>query len=153
MISLARGDHVGAGLSFASMIPVYGDAIGKGGKVARYAAKYGDEAAEAGKQLAKNAPRSAFEVARQGGKHAGFLKNYAGKPASQIQKGINSLKKQIAEHQDKIANPGKYIPGFDKLDPRQQQALLKNKWPSDIVRLQEQLEILEGLLRSMGGGS
>ncbi|GIW99520.1 MAG: hypothetical protein KatS3mg111_2853 [Pirellulaceae bacterium] len=51
VISLARGDHVGAGLSFASMIPVYGDIVGKGGKVARYAAKYGDEAAEAGKRL------------------------------------------------------------------------------------------------------
>ncbi|GIW98761.1 MAG: hypothetical protein KatS3mg111_2094 [Pirellulaceae bacterium] len=57
VISLARGDHVGAGLSFASMIPVYGDAIGKGGKLARYAAKYGDEAAEAGKRVVDNAPR------------------------------------------------------------------------------------------------
>ena len=95
------------------------------------------------------APKSAFEIAQGGGKHAGFLKNYAGKPPSQIQKGINSLKKQIAEHQDKIANPSKHIPGFNKLDSRQQQALLNQKWPSDIARQQEQLGILEGLL---GGG-
>ncbi|GIX00061.1 MAG: hypothetical protein KatS3mg111_3393 [Pirellulaceae bacterium] len=55
VILLARGDHVGAGLAFASMIPVYGDIVGKGGKVARYAAKYGDEAAEAGQRLVHRA--------------------------------------------------------------------------------------------------
>ncbi|GMO41874.1 MAG: hypothetical protein Ta2F_17900 [Termitinemataceae bacterium] len=39
VISLARGDVVGAGLSFVSMVPVVGDGIGKGGKVARAVAK------------------------------------------------------------------------------------------------------------------
>ena len=34
-ISLCRGDFLDAGLSFASMIPVFGDVIGKGGKVAK----------------------------------------------------------------------------------------------------------------------
>jgi RHS repeat-associated protein len=38
-ISLGRGDFVGAGLSFVSMVPVVGDAIGKGGKAARLAAR------------------------------------------------------------------------------------------------------------------
>lgn len=35
VISLCRGDFLDAGLSFASMIPVFGDVIGKGGKVAK----------------------------------------------------------------------------------------------------------------------
>ncbi len=39
VISLARGDYVGAALSFTSMIPIVGDAIGKGGKAARFIAK------------------------------------------------------------------------------------------------------------------
>jgi hypothetical protein len=47
LISLARGDYVGAGLSLLSVIPLYGDAAGKGGKLARRAAKYADEAAAA----------------------------------------------------------------------------------------------------------
>jgi len=54
-ISAARGDWTGAGLSAASMIPVYGDAVGKGGKAARYLAKYGDDAAAAVKGLGKAA--------------------------------------------------------------------------------------------------
>ncbi|RLS57947.1 MAG: hypothetical protein DWH91_03425 [Planctomycetota bacterium] len=97
------------------------------------------------------APNNAFNAAQAGGKHAGFLKNYAGKSASELKSGIASLQKQIAEHADKIANPEKYIPNFKQLDPRQQAALLGNKWPSDIARLQEQADILQGLLKLLGG--
>lgn len=61
------------------------------------------------------------------------------------------MKKEIAEHTDKIANPEKYIPDFKKLDPRQQEALLNKKWPSNIARQLEQLNILEGLLKQLGG--
>jgi len=99
------------------------------------------------------APNSAFDIAQAGGKHSGFLKNYVGKSASEIRKGTQSLRKQIAEHTDKIANPEKHIPGFRNLDPRQQEALINRKWPGDIARQQEQLDILEGLLKSHGGGS
>ena len=49
--------------------------------------------------------KGAFEIAYEGGKHSGFLKNYLGKPPEIIRKGIGSLQKQMAEHQDKIANP------------------------------------------------
>jgi hypothetical protein len=94
-----------------------------------------------------DAAHNAFETAKAGGRHAGFLANYSGKTAEQLQKGIESLQKQIAEHADKIANPGKYIPNFGQLDSRQQAALLGSKWPSDIARQQEQVQILEGLLK------
>jgi hypothetical protein len=99
--------------------------------------------------LAARGAGDAFKIAQAGGKHAGFLKNYAGRSAAEIQRGITSIEKQIAEHQAKIANPEKFIEGWSKLDPRQQQALVNNKWPSDIQRQSEQLEILRGLL---GGG-
>jgi Domain of unknown function (DUF4157) len=91
----------------------------------------------------------AFKIAQAGGKHAGFLRNYAGRSAGEIQRGIASIEKQIAEHQGKIANPMKFLDNWSKLDPRQQQALVNSKWPSDIQRQSEQLEILRGLL---GGG-
>lgn len=69
-ISAARGDWTGAGLSAASMIPVWGDAIGKGGKLGRYLAKYGDEAAAVLKSLDKaNDARRAAEAARVIEKH------------------------------------------------------------------------------------
>ncbi len=95
--------------------------------------------------------KSAYETARSGGKHAGFLKNYLNKSPVQILKGIKSLKKIIAEHRDKIVHPEKYISDFYKLDPRQQHALLNKEWPSQILRQSEQLNILENLLRILGG--
>jgi hypothetical protein len=80
LISLGRGDIVGAGLSFVSVIPWIGDAIGKGGKVGRKVVKCGDkvtgfadEAAgflrkksdeflDGAKKLADDAPRSRAHI-------------------------------------------------------------------------------------------
>lgn len=92
------------------------------------------------------AAKSAFEIAKAGGKHAGFLKNYVGRTPAEIQKGIASIEKQIAEHRSWISNPQSKIPNFGSLDPRQQAALINSKWPSDIARQQEQLDVLRGLL-------
>jgi hypothetical protein len=94
----------------------------------------------------KLVPSGAFSIALNGGRHSGFLKNYAGKSARELRSGITSLERQIALHRDKIANPSRYIKNFAQLDPRQQTALLTRKWPSDIQRQQEQLDILRGLL-------
>jgi len=91
---------------------------------------------------------NAFDVAKNGGKHSGFYNQYVNKSKEEIQKGIQSLDKQIAEHQSKIRNPEAHIPNFKDLDPRQQEALINKKWPSDIQRQKEQKEILEGILRS-----
>jgi hypothetical protein len=51
VISLARGDYVGAALSFTSMIPIVGDAIGKGGKAARFIANKVDDVVATGKRI------------------------------------------------------------------------------------------------------
>ena len=90
--------------------------------------------------------KTALQIAQAGGRHAGFLKNYAGKSPAELRRAMTSLQKQIAEHQAKIANPEKFIPSFRQLDPRQQAALLKQKWPADIQRQQEQLQIIKALL-------
>ena len=89
----------------------------------------------------------AFEIAKNGGKHSGFYKQYVNKSDDEIRRGIQSIEKQIEEHRDKIKNPEAYIPNFRNLDPRQQEALINKKWPSDIQRQLEQKEILEGILR------
>ncbi|MFS8564375.1 MAG: tetratricopeptide repeat protein [Rhabdochlamydiaceae bacterium] len=65
-------------------------------------------------------------------KHVKMVRDYLDKPAKEIQKGINSYEKQIAIHKDKIVNPAKYCPDWDKLDPRQREALLNKKWPAEI---------------------
>jgi hypothetical protein len=91
---------------------------------------------------------SAFRMANSGGKHALFLKNSLNYTRKQLQKGILSFDKQISLHQNKIANPNKYIEGWDQLDPRQQIALINKKWPSDIERLTEQRDILHDVLQA-----
>ena len=96
---------------------------------------------------AKGAGASAYNIAKEGGKHFGFYTQYVGKSNAEIKKGILSLEKQISGHIAKIANPEKYIPNFRQLDPRQQKALLTKKWPGDIQRQMEQKQILEGILR------
>jgi hypothetical protein len=80
------------------------------------------------------------------------LKNYQGKSPEELRRGIASLQKQIALHKDKIANPEKHLPNWSSLDPRQQEALVQKKWPSDIQRQAEQLDILEGLLKALKEG-
>ncbi len=64
----------------------------------------------------------------------------------QIEGGIVSLQRQIAAHEAKIADPASAIPEWSSLDPRQQQALVTSKWPGDIARQQEQIDILRGIL-------
>lgn len=90
-----------------------------------------------------------YNVAKQGGKHSGFYNEYSKKPDSEIQRGIKNINKQISEHQNKIEDPKKSIPDFDKLDPRQQKAL-PDKWQRDINRQIEQKTILESILKERG---
>ena len=87
-----------------------------------------------------------YNIAKQGGKHSGFYNEYAKKPDSQIRKGIESINKQISEHQNKIEDPKKFISDFDSLDIRRQKALPRI-WQSDINRQIEQKTILEGILK------
>jgi hypothetical protein len=96
---------------------------------------------------------SAYEVALAGGKHSGWLNTMSKLPASKLQKSIVSMEANILEHQNLISNPVKYMQQYGKgdwniLDPRQQQHLLNIKWPGDIQRAQEQINILHGIIKS-----
>ncbi|WPD21070.1 MAG: RHS repeat-associated core domain-containing protein [Candidatus Electrothrix scaldis] len=91
--------------------------------------------------------QNAYDLAKSGGKHSGFLNNYLKVSSDSIRKGISSLEEEIYEHKDKIKNPKKYIEKWDELDARQREHLINSKWPSDIKRQSEQIEILEGILK------
>ena len=87
----------------------------------------------------------AYEVAKAGGKHAGYLNQYASLPDHLVEKAARGFEKQIALHKRWIANP------FLKLPPDcsaiEIERLVTKKWPSDIARLEEQREIVLGILR------
>jgi hypothetical protein len=96
--------------------------------------------------FAENA--DAYEEALNGGKHAGFLKNYRGRNANEIRKAIRSLqsgKRGIETHLDKLANPTKYVPNWKNLNPQYRQNLI-NDWQKEIINAKEQIQILEKLL-------
>jgi hypothetical protein len=88
-----------------------------------------------------------FELAKAGGRHAGWYENMLGKSDAEIERGIRSLEAQITEHQGYIADPRSKIPNWDQLDSRQQIALVEKKWPGDMTRQSEQKAILEGIFR------
>ena len=91
--------------------------------------------------------RQGREAIINGKRHSGFYRNYAGRSARELKKGIRKFEKQIEKHKDKITSPDSLIENWNKLDPRQQNALINKKWPSDIRRLTEQKNILESLLQ------
>ena len=89
---------------------------------------------------------SAYAAAKSGGTHAKFYSQYAEKSSKELEKGVKSINKQIAEHKSKIKNPEKHIPNFKNLDKRHQKDLIEKRWPNDIKRQKEQKNILEGIL-------
>ena len=154
-IAIRDRDAVGFGLAMIGFLP--GGDIFKGRKILNDARKSVDEVEEFGGGLGGDdiifpgikiidESNTAFKVAAEGGRHSGFLKNYLDKSVDELEKGIESFGEQIQEHLDKIDDPHSAIEGFKDLDPRQQKALIEKKWPSDINRLQEQQDILKGLL-------
>ena len=87
-----------------------------------------------------------FQTAINHNKHVKMVRDYLDKPAKEVQKGIHSYEKQIALHKDKIENPTKHYPDWDKLDPRQREALINKKWPTEIKMYEEQKNILQSIL-------
>jgi len=101
---------------------------------------------------ASNAPaaeraRTAYELAKSGGKHAGTLRNYAGRPIVEIEKAISSYERQVAIHQQKIANPAQFVERWGEMSSQEQAGLL-NKWGADAARNQELADVLRGLLEA-----
>jgi RHS repeat-associated protein len=86
----------------------------------------------------------AYRTALAGGKHAGSLRNYAGRSPAEIQKAIGGYERQVALHQQKIANPAKFAERWGQMNARERAGLLK-KWQSDLARNQELANVLRGL--------
>ncbi|MEX0961598.1 MAG: hypothetical protein WDZ28_01925 [Simkaniaceae bacterium] len=59
------------------------------------------------------------------------------------------MEKQIVKHQDKIANPSKYCPEWDAMDPRRKNALIDKRWPAEIQCFTEERGILQTILEQM----
>lgn len=97
--------------------------------------------------------RSAYEIAKFGGRHAGFYRQFSEATNNQIAKAIRSLESQIVIHEEKIADPARFLD--PDLPDRQISALVNSYWPKEILNFQQQIEILNEVQRerSRGNGS
>jgi len=100
--------------------------------------------------LSRIVPRGvnvAYETALAGGRHAGTLRNYAGRSLAEIEKGVIGYERQVALHAEKIANPARFAQRWEQMTP-QQQAGLVAKWQKDLARNQELANVLRGLAKA-----
>ena len=98
------------------------------------------------KKLGKAGVKSAYEAAKAGGKHAGFLPKYRGMSRRALEKSIRSHQKQIDKHLEKVANPSKYWAEWNTFDASRQQRVIKN-WQQEITSFSEHIEIAQDILK------
>jgi hypothetical protein len=92
--------------------------------------------------------RGAYDIAKAGGANHGWYLQQLGLDDEKLEKGIRSYQKQIAKHRKWPDNPREKISGFDGLHPNRQRNLIEHKWPGDIQRHQDQMAILNGILKA-----
>jgi len=88
--------------------------------------------------------KTAFEIAREGGRHHGLYQKNLEKRIPEIEKSIRSLQKQIAAHEEKIANPEDYLPSG--MPDEHIGYYVNHYWPKEIRVFTEEIEVLSGIL-------
>lgn len=106
-------------------------------------------ALEIGQGLSKSV-RGAFEIAQEGGRHAGMLERYARSASDEILKGIRSYEKNVLKHEGYLKDPTIKVKEFAKLSEREQKWNIEY-WKKEIATRREQIEVLRGILRERGG--
>ena len=100
-----------------------------------------------GKAISKaRAPRSATQIAREGGRHAGQLKQFEKQTPRQLQKTIRSFDKQISKHKAWIKNPTLKVKNFSSLSKKHQKNIIHH-WQQDIIRHRELKSIARDVLK------
>ncbi len=92
-----------------------------------------------------NPVRSAYDIAKAGGRHGRWLLEQRALGVRQLESGIQSIMRQVKLHEAWIADAGSKVQDWDDRDPRYQAGLLR-KWQQDIERQQEQIAIMKGVL-------
>jgi hypothetical protein len=95
------------------------------------------------------AESSAYEVAKQGGRHAGLLRTYQGKSVEEIQRALRSYERQAELHRQKINSPDTFVQDWVRKSHRAQQGLLRH-WQQDMTRNQELADVMRGILQERG---
>jgi hypothetical protein len=92
----------------------------------------------------------AYEAAKAGGRHAGLIRRFRDETDHAIAKSIQSLRRQIDLHLAYVADP--LLKVDRSLDALAVKRLVEQKWPKEIERLREEVEVLESLLKDRRDG-
>ena len=95
------------------------------------------------------AERSAYEIAKAGGRHAGLLRTYQGKDSGEIQQALRSYERQVDLHRQKLRSPEPFVTDGAEKSVHTQARLLRH-WQEDLARNQELAEVMRGLLQDRG---
>ena len=93
---------------------------------------------------------TAYEIARQGGKHKNFLRDYEKLPDHLIEKSIRSIGKQIGVHETWMADPAVKLGEAHRYSPERVEQY-RVKWSKDIQRQHEHIDILKSILEDRHG--
>ncbi len=89
-----------------------------------------------------------FNIALNGGKHSGKLKNFQTYKISGLKKSVNSYNETIKLHYKKIENPWEYCTDWNSRSEQYKAGLIKD-WNKDIKRNKEQRDIALALIRRL----
>jgi hypothetical protein len=88
----------------------------------------------------------AYRAAATGGAHAGLLRQLWGMATRQVQSSVRRFERTIAEHRDKIANPGRYMTRESSRDPAAVTRAQRD-WQRTVDRATQQRDIAQDELR------
>jgi len=91
---------------------------------------------------------NAYEAAKQGGSHTEWMDLYLDKSNGQLLESIKSFEKNIKSHIEKLRDPIKGTENKFYNFSEYYQKGLTQKWKKDLLRNQEQKNILEGIINN-----
>jgi ribosomal protein S21 len=109
-----------------------------------------DRLAEEQSRMKETELPEAYRIAEAGGKHAGLLKRYRNDPDHLIERAIRTYNKRIEEHRAWIVDP--MLKVSDDLTDIEIDYLIGRKWPDDIRRLEQERDIMTGILEERKRG-
>lgn len=92
---------------------------------------------------------SAFKIAQEGGRHAGQLKQFLKQDATQLRRSIRTFDKNIAKHQNWIANPRSKITEWHTFSAKRQADIIHH-WQQDIACARELQSIAKEVAKLKG---
>lgn len=89
---------------------------------------------------------TAFREAFAGGRHSGMLVNMARRSIQQIRNAAEGYEKQVAEHEEKLADPEKFASNWGNMSEQERSGLI-NKWTNDRNRNAALRDIMNDLAK------